>query len=61
MPKLLYIKTELGIEKCCPRCNEYFPFDEEFFFKNGFKNGIQKWTARCKACYLECYRGGYDL
>jgi len=57
----MYLHTELGIEKHCPLCKEYYPFDEEFFFKNGFKNGVQKWAARCKACYLESYRGGVSI
>ncbi|ASN71614.1 hypothetical protein 2F1_13 [Uncultured Caudovirales phage clone 2F_1] len=57
----IYIHTELGIEKRCTCCNEYFPFDDEFFYKNGFKHGIQQWTARCKACYVETYRGGFGL
>ena len=48
MPKI-YIHTELGIEKRCTGCNEYFPFDIEFFYKNGFKKGVQQWTARCRA------------
>lgn len=52
----IYKQTELGTEKCCPMCHEYFPFDEEFYFKNGLKNGIQKWAARCKTCYMESYR-----
>jgi len=60
MPKI-YIHTELGTEKRCTGCNEYFPFDIEFFYKNGFKKGVQQWTARCRACFVECYRGGYDL
>ena len=61
MPRPIYIQTELGTEKCCPMCNDYFPFDEEFYFKNGMKNGIQKWAARCKACYMQSYRTGYDI
>lgn len=57
----IYINTELGTEKRCTHCNEYFPFDEEFFYKNGFRNGVQQWTARCRACYIEHYRTGYDI
>ena len=54
---MLFIFTELGREKLCPLCGEYYPLDEDFFYKNGFKRGIQQWTGRCKACYIETYRG----
>ncbi len=53
----IYINTELGTEKRCTGCNEYFPFDQDFFYKNGLKKGVQQWTARCKACFTETYRG----
>lgn len=52
----IYIHTELGIEKRCSHCGDYFPFDDEFFYRNGFKNGYQQWTATCKACFVEMYR-----
>ncbi len=57
----IYVLTELGTEKRCTYCHEYFPFDKDFFYKNGFKNGKQQWTAHCRACYIEHYRSGYDL
>ena len=52
----IYINTELGKEKRCGNCNEYFPFDEEFFYKNGFKKHKQQWSSFCIACYIEKYR-----
>lgn len=53
---MLYIYTELGREKRCPCCGEYYPLDGEFFFSNGNKNGQPRFTAQCKACYVENYR-----
>lgn len=52
----VYIITELGKEKRCSGCNEYYPFDEEFFYKNGYKDYKQQWSALCRACYVEKYR-----
>lgn len=57
----IYITTELGTEKRCTGCNEYYPLDQDFYYKNGFWKGHQQWTARCKACYVETYRTGFDL
>lgn len=43
------IVTELGTEKRCPRCNEYWPADTDFFYsQKGKKDGLHDW---CKACY----------
>lgn len=38
-------ETELGLERRCSRCGEFWPFDEEFF---RMKNG--KPLPRCLAC-----------
>ena len=54
---MLYINTELGLEKQCSMCGEYYPIDADFFYRNGFRHGVPLWTARCKACFVECYRG----
>ncbi|MDO7243103.1 hypothetical protein Q5M44_00965 [Acinetobacter pittii] len=47
------IQTELGTEKLCIQCNEYFPLDEEFFWRSGSKrkDGSSIFCATCKACY----------
>jgi hypothetical protein len=42
------ISTELGTERRCTKCNEYWPEDSEFFYTSGGK--IQQ---PCKACYCE--------
>ncbi|MDV2469814.1 hypothetical protein QR674_12570 [Acinetobacter chinensis] len=57
----IYVHTDLGTEKRCTRCHEYWPLDEEFFYKNGFKSAVQQWSAQCKACYVVSYRAGYDI
>ncbi|MDV2440713.1 hypothetical protein QR665_14720 [Acinetobacter gerneri] len=49
-----YIETELGTEKLCICCDEYYPLDDEFFFhrKRKTKSGETKqYEAVCKACY----------
>lgn len=35
-------QTELGIERLCARCKEWWPFDNEFFYPT---------IAWCKACW----------
>ena len=54
-----FIETELGIEKLCKGCNEYFPASKEFFFGTGYvkKDGSESLETLCKACYVEKYRG----
>lgn len=47
----LYKYTELGKEKYCPKCDEYFPATKEFFFGKN-KNGAGLESC-CKACYME--------
>ena len=55
------IKTELGEEKLCSKCGDFWPMDSEFFFlrlRKPYKDGIQsrKYDAVCKACYESIYR-----
>jgi len=40
------IRTELGLEKQCARCNEFWPLD--FYNRRG--NGLHSY---CKACMTE--------
>lgn len=53
----IYIKTELGTEKRCTRCGDYYPLDTDFFYRNGTWRGKAQWTSHCKACFTETYRG----
>lgn len=58
-PELIYRRlasgvfqiTDLGLEKRCSKCREYFPADNEFFYPNGGSpDGLCDW---CKACYQQ--------
>lgn len=53
-----YIKTELGSEKYCKGCDDYFPATKEFFFGTGRvkKDGTHCLETLCKACYKEKYK-----
>lgn len=53
----IFINTELGTEKRCSLCGEFYPFDLEFFFSSGRKNNKNQLHSRCKACYLASYKG----
>lgn len=46
-----YIYTELGKEKYCLKCEEYFPATKEFFF--GVRKDSVQLESCCKACYME--------
>ena len=50
-PKL--IETELGTEKLCIHCGEYYPLDDEFFHHRIRKDrgGRKQYEAVRKACY----------
>lgn len=53
------IETDLGLERECSDCNESYPLDADFFYRDGKdKNGNQKFTTMCRDCYIQQYRGG---
>lgn len=53
------IQTDLGLEKYCKGCNEYYPADLEFFFLAKInKDGSSRLETLCKACRMERKRGG---
>lgn len=58
LPK--YIETELGTEKLCIQCNEYWPLDEEFWWKRKNKSKVDPdrvvYEAACICCYDIRYR-----
>ena len=55
MPK--FITTELGKEKQCTCCGDYYPIHKDFFYKDGLsKQGRQLYTSQCKACYKFNYQ-----
>ncbi|MGA0610525.1 hypothetical protein [Caldimonas sp. KR1-144] len=43
--------TDLGAEKYCTRCNEWWPADGEFFYSD--PTGLAGLFYCCKACYQE--------
>ncbi len=49
--KQQFRETELGRERMCSQCGEYWPDDGEFFYT---KRG--KTAQPCKACYEQIYR-----
>jgi len=53
-----YRFTELGKEKLCLECEEYFPADTEFFWATGRikKNGEKQIAAACKVCFDKRYK-----
>ncbi len=52
-----YIETELGTEKECIHCGDYFPATKEFFYGTGYKkDGSPCLEANCKACYKERFK-----
>lgn len=58
MPR--YIETELGRERLCKHCQEYWPADAEFWYmiKDKLKDGtiVFRPESACKACYDTAYR-----
>lgn len=44
----LYRQTELGLEKRCSACGDYWPADPEFFYPKG-----GRLASQCKACFRE--------
>lgn len=46
--------TEIGLEKLCPRCEELWPLDSEFFHRN--RSSHDGFSHYCKACFMEKYR-----
>lgn len=53
-PEIRSDDPELGPLRRCPRCEEWWPDDEEFFYVSGGKR--HSW---CRACYLERKVGAY--
>lgn len=46
-----FVFTELGLEKRCSTCRDFFPADTEFFFSQTSRpDGL---STYCKACNLD--------
>ena len=51
------IETELGLERRCTKCDESYPLESDFFYKDGKdKVGRAKFTTQCKDCSKQSYR-----
>lgn len=51
------VETELGLERRCTKCDESYPLESDFFYKDGKdKAGRAKFTTQCKDCYKQSYR-----
>ncbi len=51
MTRLQTVTTELGLEKLCSKCREYYPADTEFFaHMNRGPLFLHSW---CRACQAE--------
>lgn len=44
------IRTDLGFEKLCNKCQLYWPMDTEFWFPSRTEDGLFNW---CRACYCK--------
>lgn len=51
------VETELGLERRCNVCGEWWPLDAEFFYRQ--VNGHRGFQGICKACKSE-QRGSGD-
>jgi hypothetical protein len=48
------METELGLERLCTKCGDYWPEDREFWFIGNRKNQNKPCIQQpCKACYYE--------
>lgn len=50
------VVTELGTERWCPGCGEFWPEDEEFWFIDTRGGGRPRVYGRCRACWSERVR-----
>ena len=46
------------LERYCPKCDEWWPADREFFYGYTDKDGNEVLHSWCKACYLEFRKAG---
>lgn len=47
------IVTELGTERLCRGCGEFWPVDEEFWYFTTDRYGKSRVMGRCRACWSE--------
>jgi hypothetical protein len=56
-PVLMVEDEELGLQKHCPRCDDWWPADAEFFYSHKRRGRVELDTW-CRACWQE-YRAEY--
>lgn len=49
-------EEELGVQRECYRCREFWPADETFWPVRTRRNGERDFHSYCKACYTEYAR-----
>lgn len=55
-----YRETDLGIEKQCTRCGEFWPVDDEFYPVQREAAGVRA-ASMCRACFVEKYERGKGM
>lgn len=55
-----YRETDLGIEKQCTRCGEFWPVDDEFYSVQREADGARA-SSMCRACFVEHYKRGKGM
>lgn len=53
-------ETDIGIEKRCTRCGEFWPVDDEFYSHQRDQNG-ERASSYCRACFIEKYQRGRGM
>ena len=53
MGKPVIIETEMGFEKQCGMCEEFWPLDEEFWYVLGKCTLLEREHSYCKACVTQ--------
>jgi hypothetical protein len=51
------IETELGVERLCRGCQEWWPLDEEFWY---FRSSDRSVMGHCRACFSERNRHNHQ-
>lgn len=49
-------EVELGVQKRCPRCGEFWPAMDDDFWPPIHRRGRQEFHSWCKACCYEARR-----
>ena len=55
--RAITIESELGMEKRCVACEQYWPADLEFYSSSKSVDGL---APRCRACVAERFRGSIN-